>query len=180
MMRNTTGPLIQKAIWTSLQAEGFTRARRSLFVRAADEIVWVARLEKSPFGRQYWLSVGFWLPGVPSPHELQDGGWHLESRWPVRNSQDEATWNSLLNGDTSISAVERDDQIRKRVKEEIIPFFAEFPCAESAFEYAKAVLDWESGEVEEPPDSLYMGMRPTGGFYWAVVRRYGLSHVEFE
>jgi hypothetical protein len=117
--------VLSETIGRVLKPAGFKRTASTWFLENA-EVFQVVNLQKSSFGRQYYVNVALWLKtlghvDVPKAHQCQ-----VQCRWgaliPEPDAKDLATLLDLE--DASVGESERAAKVSHLLEAFVLPFFA--------------------------------------------------------
>ena len=103
------------------RAAGFQKRRGSWF--GGGEVTAAVSLQRSQYGRQHDLDVGFCLPGRPQPYPAHDG-WDVRTRLEVLVPEIACVLAALLDLDRPMPDEARREALRRLLEHRLAPVLA--------------------------------------------------------
>ncbi len=105
-----------------LEGHGFGRSGGT-FVRRLEEVVQSVELQKSQWGRQYYLNIGFWILALGPIARVRDRDMQIRLRFDlVLPAEERARIASLLDLDSLLEQHERLSELESLLHRALVPF----------------------------------------------------------
>jgi hypothetical protein len=116
--------LLSVAFGEPLRAVGFKKRRSDTWYRDSAEIISVLNLQKSNYGRQYYVNVALWIKELGDAESPPEPQCQVRCRWECLMPENERRAARLLNmDDTSLSDEKQVSEIQRLLNDYVLPFF---------------------------------------------------------
>ena len=116
--------ILTDAIGKSLKPAGFKRKSDTWFL-STDETISILNLQKSDFGRRYYVNIGVWLKCIGEVDVPKEYKCHIRFRWTSLIPQDEKQLERLLDlDDESVSDADRQCELCRLLEDYLLPFYS--------------------------------------------------------
>jgi len=154
-------PVLYNAFDKVLKPVGFKR-RADHWYRRTAELVQLINLQKSPWGKQYFINIAWWLNDLGTEQFPKEHRSHLRLRCNTFLSQDRRELDRLLDfEDHSMSPDGRAALVASFFVDNVLPFLEQTNTLARLREIC-AAGDWPPGFLATGPARDLIGMPPLG------------------
>lgn len=148
---------IQQTVDRFCRSQGFEK-KHGTWYSHAPEVIALTNLQKSQYGRQYYLNQAFWLNELGAAKYPKEWDCHVRSRLELLAPDAVQTLRRVLDLDSPISDEDRDHELWKLLESRLLP---NLDRARSAAGLRDLITDWPSGAALVSLDAqLLLGLTP--------------------
>jgi len=117
--------VMSDAFGKPLKSAGFKKKKGDTWYLAKDETILVLNLQKSNYGKQYYVNLAVWLISLGDAEAPSEHQCHVRLRWGALIPEEQKRIERLLNlEDLSISDEARIIAIGELLQKYVLPFFS--------------------------------------------------------